>query len=115
VWADVIRVPFTGDAKSYSDIISTCPVPVVAAGGPTAHSLLHALEMMSGVAQAGAGGAIIGRNIWRHQDVTRVLTAFKAVIHDQMAPQTAFDLTSPSEERRSWGGRLSHRTNVMLL
>ena len=42
--ADVIKVPFTGDAASYREIVATSPVPVVAAGGPRAETLIDALK-----------------------------------------------------------------------
>src|SRR5438034_272388 len=45
--ADVIKVPFTGDIESFREIVSTSPVPVVAAGGPRSETLDEALEMRS--------------------------------------------------------------------
>jgi len=36
VGVDVIKVPYCGDVASYAEIIRSCPVPVVAAGGPKA-------------------------------------------------------------------------------
>jgi len=80
--ADVIKVPYTGDPASYRDIIATCPVPLVAAGGPREETLYHALEQMTQIMAAGARGATIGRNIWGTHHPTKALQAFKAVIHD---------------------------------
>jgi fructose-bisphosphate aldolase, class I len=87
--ADVVKVPFTGDAKSFKEIAATSPVPVVAAGGPRCETLLEALEMMAKVIESGVRGATIGRNIWGAPDPTRALIAFRAVIHDQMTPAAA--------------------------
>jgi fructose-bisphosphate aldolase, class I len=87
--ADVIKVPYTGDVASYRDIVASSPVPVVAAGGPKANRLEDALQMASQVVAAGARGAVIGRNIWGESDPTRALRAFKAVIHDNVAPDKA--------------------------
>jgi class I fructose-bisphosphate aldolase len=87
--ADVIKVPFTGDAESYREITSCSPVPVVAAGGPRCDSLESALDMMGKVVDSGACGATIGRNVWGTPDPTRALIAFRAVIHDRLAPQLA--------------------------
>ena len=87
--ADVIKVPFTGDAKSFREIAATSPVPVVAAGGPRCETLLEALDMMAKVVESGVHGATIGRNIWGAPDPTRALVAFRAVIHDQMTPAAA--------------------------
>lgn len=81
--ADVIKVPFTGDAASFRDIISTSPVPVVAAGGPSTPTLEDALKMMALVVESGAHGATIGRNIWGTTSVTGNLLAIKAIIHGE--------------------------------
>jgi len=89
--ADVVKVPFTGDAKSFREIAATSPVPVVAAGGPRCETLLEALGMMAKVVESGVYGATIGRNIWGAPDPTRALVAFRAVIHDQMTPAAALE------------------------
>jgi class I fructose-bisphosphate aldolase len=44
---------------------------------------------MAGVVASGARGATIGRNVWGHQHVTLVVTAFKSVIHDGSSPGEA--------------------------
>ena len=87
--ADVIKVPFTGDAASYRDIVATSPVPVVAAGGPRAETLRDALELLGKVVESGARGATIGRNIWGTPDPTKALIACKAVIHECLAADEA--------------------------
>ena len=105
--ADVIKVPFTGDAASYQQIVASSPVPVVAAGGPQCDSLRSALEMMTKVVESGARGSTIGRNIWGAPDPTRALIAFRAVIHDQMTPDAALEaagLTTRPHATRKAGG-----------
>ncbi len=87
--ADVIKVPYTGDAASYGQIVASCPVPVVAAGGPRAETLEDALALMKGVVLSGARGATIGRNIWGFPKVTAAVKAFRAVIHDGADPKSA--------------------------
>jgi fructose-bisphosphate aldolase, class I len=82
VGVDIIKAPYTGDPESFAQIVRTCPVPVVAAGGPKAERLDQALEMASGVVKAGARGMTIGRNIWGFPRITQAVEAFKAVIHD---------------------------------
>ena len=87
--ADVIKVPFTGDAASYRDIVATSPVPVVAAGGPRTETLKDALESLGKVIESGARGATIGRNIWSTPDPTKALIACKAVIHERLSADEA--------------------------
>lgn len=86
---DVIKVPFTGDAQSYAQIIGRVPMPVVAAGGPRAGSLREALDMAAGVVSSGARGMTIGRNIWGFAHVTKAVLAFRAVLHDGVGPAEA--------------------------
>jgi class I fructose-bisphosphate aldolase len=86
---DVVKVPYCGDRAAYAQIVAECPVPLVAAGGPQTATLEAALAMMAEVVASGARGATIGRNIWGHPKITAATLAFKAVIHDGLAPAAA--------------------------
>src|SRR5579871_3294836 len=90
--ADVIKVGYTGDVASFGQIVRSCPVPVVAAGGPKTETLEAALQAMQEVVQSGARGATIGRNVWGHGNIGQALAAFKAVIHDGKSPSEAIRL-----------------------
>lgn len=79
---DVVKVPYCGDVASYTQIVDSCPLPVVAAGGPKAGSLQEALAMAREVVASGARGMTVGRNIWGFPDVTRAVEEFKTVVHD---------------------------------
>jgi class I fructose-bisphosphate aldolase len=87
--ADVVKVPYCGDQAAYTEIVSDCPVPVVAAGGPQSQTLLAALEMMAAVRGTGARGATIGRNVWGMQNITAAVRAFQGVLHDGLTPAAA--------------------------
>lgn len=89
VGADVIKTPYCGDIIAHSQIVSNCPVPLVAAGGPRVKDLISALAMMSEVVQSGVKGATIGRNVWGFEKITNAVRAFKAVIHDGQTPDEA--------------------------
>jgi class I fructose-bisphosphate aldolase len=91
---DIVKVPYCGDVEAYRQVVNECPVPVVAAGGPRADTLVAALTLMDGVMRAGARGATIGRNIWGYEPIPAVLGAFKAVIHDRVAPEAAAALVT---------------------
>ena len=78
---DVVKVPYCGDIASYRQIVASCPIPLVAAGGPKAGSLEEALAMARDVITSGARGMTIGRNIWGFPDVSRAVTEFKTAIH----------------------------------
>jgi class I fructose-bisphosphate aldolase len=87
--ADVIKVGYTGDVESFGAVVRTCPVPIVAAGGPKTASLSDALVAMGDAMLAGARGATIGRNVWGHPDPPAALKAFQSVIWDGAAPSEA--------------------------
>jgi class I fructose-bisphosphate aldolase len=91
---DVVKTPYCGDVKAYSQIIADCPMPLVAAGGPKANSMHAALDMVARVMQAGARGATIGRNIWGVSQIAAAVHAFKAVIHDEKSAAEALQLAS---------------------
>lgn len=86
---DVVKAPYCGDVESHRQIVTDCPVPLVAAGGPRTPTLEGALGLMAGAVASGARGATIGRNVWGHERVTAVVRAFKAVIHEGSTPQEA--------------------------
>ena len=86
---DVIKIGYTGDFESYKETVRTSPVPVVIAGGPKTETLLGALEQTAEAIQAGARGAVVGRNLWGHGDPTMSARAFRGVIHDGLAAEDA--------------------------
>ena len=79
--ADVIKVPFTGEADCFAEIIRSSTVPIVAAGGPKAETVEDALEMTRQVMRAGARGTTIGRNVWGAPDPLNAAVKFKAIVH----------------------------------
>jgi fructose-bisphosphate aldolase, class I len=87
--ADVVKTPYCGDVTAFAQIIADCPVPLVAAGGPKAETLLAALEMTAQVRRSGARGATIGRNIWGFQQIEAAVQAFKLVLHEGANPKEA--------------------------
>lgn len=86
---DVIKIGYTGDFDGYKEIVRTSPVPVVIAGGPKTDTLLGALEQTAEAIQAGARGAVVGRNLWGHGDPVTAARAFRGVIHDGLAAEDA--------------------------
>ena len=89
---DVIKVGYPGDEAAFTEIVRTCPTPVVMAGGPKTATFVEALEQISQGLRAGAKGAVLGRNLWGASDVTAAGNAFKAVIHDGLTAETAAKL-----------------------
>lgn len=86
---DVIKIGYTGEFESFKETVRSSPVPVVIAGGPKADSLIGALEQTAEAIQAGARGAVVGRNLWGHGDPAMSARAFRGVIHDGLSAEDA--------------------------
>ena len=91
---DVIKVGYPGDPKAMAEIIASCPTPIVVAGGPKAATLRGALGMTREALDAGAVGAVVGRNIWGSPDVEGAARAFRAVVHDGLDAEAALALAA---------------------
>lgn len=94
---DVIKAPYCGDVEAHRQIVASCPVPLVAAGGPKAGTLREALTMAEDVVKTGARGMVVGRNIWSCPRITEALGAFKSVIHDGLAADQAIEQAAIGE------------------
>ncbi len=79
--ADIVKVNYTGNAESFSEVVNGCPVPVVIAGGEKMDSDEDIFRMVLGALSAGAAGVSIGRNAFQHEDPTKMVKAITAVVH----------------------------------
>jgi len=80
--ADIIKTYYTGSPESFRRVTSTCPAPVLIAGGVKMATPRAALEVVHGSIAAGGKGVVFGRNIWQDPDPSRIVRAMKAIIHD---------------------------------
>ncbi len=74
--ADIIKTVYTGDKKSFKEVIDGCHAPVVIAGGPKIDSEEALLKMVKDAMDCGAAGISIGRNVFQAKnrvDITRKL------------------------------------------
>ncbi len=74
--ADIVKVNWSGDAKSFGEIVQACDAPVVIAGGTMIpdEELLYRFEKVRDV---GAIGCSVGRNIFQHEHpgaITRAIS-----------------------------------------
>ena len=57
-------------------------MPVVIAGGPKMDSDRDILEMVRGSIDAGGAGVSIGRNVFQHENPTKMVKAICAIVHE---------------------------------
>lgn len=78
--ADIVKTLYTGDPVSFKQVVRSCPVPVVIAGGPKANTDREILNMCSGAMSAGAKGVTFGRNIFQHRNPPAMVRALHKII-----------------------------------
>jgi len=79
--ADVVKVPYTGDMESFAKVCDACCVPIVIAGGPKLDSTKAFIQMVHDSLKAGGAGLSVGRNVFQHDNPTRLVEALNMVVH----------------------------------
>lgn len=87
--AHVIKTYFV--AEEFETVTSSCPVPIVMAGGKKLPEL-DALTMAYNAVQQGAAGVDMGRNIFQSEAPQAMMTAVNKVVHENMKPAEALQL-----------------------
>jgi len=80
--ADIVKVPYTGSIDSFREVVQSCPVPVVIAGGEKMDSDEDIFQMVYGALKAGAMGVSIGRNAFQHEKVEKMVEALSEMVHN---------------------------------
>ena len=76
---------------NFEQVTSSCPVPIVIAGGKKIPEP-DALQLAFKAIDQGASGVDMGRNIFAADDPIAMLQAVRAVVHDLEKPNKALDM-----------------------
>jgi fructose-bisphosphate aldolase / 2-amino-3,7-dideoxy-D-threo-hept-6-ulosonate synthase len=79
--ADIIKTLYTGDKKSFMEVVEGCPCPIVIAGGPKMDSEEELLKMVEDAIECGAKGISIGRNIFQATDRIELTKKLCKIVH----------------------------------
>jgi predicted phospho-2-dehydro-3-deoxyheptonate aldolase len=89
--SDLVRVPYSGSAETFHEVVTVCPVPLVAIGGERKLREKEVLEMVQGVMEADAHGVSVGRNIFQYKKPGNMIKAVSQIVHK------GFDVSSAME------------------
>jgi fructose-bisphosphate aldolase / 2-amino-3,7-dideoxy-D-threo-hept-6-ulosonate synthase len=78
--ADVIKTLYTGNIDTFKEVVKSCPVPIVIAGGPKSKTTYDVLKMCYDAIQAGAKGVTFGRNIFENPNPNKIINALHEII-----------------------------------
>ncbi len=87
--ADMVRVPFSGPGETFGELVSVCPVPLIALGGAKKTKEKDFLEMVHAVMKAGAFGMSAGRNIFQYKKPGNMIKAISEIVHQGFSVATA--------------------------
>jgi len=90
--ADIVKVPYTGDMDSFHDVVASCCVPVVIAGGERMESSRQILEMVSDSIKAGGAGISVGRNVFQHPNRVALVKALRTIVHEDASVDQAMQI-----------------------
>ena len=89
--ADIVKVSYTGSPDTFREVVEGCHIPVIIAGGPKMDSDRDILEMVKGAVEAGASGTSIGRNVFQHENPTKIVKALHMIVHRNATVDEALD------------------------
>lgn len=87
--ADMIKTNYTGTIDSFKEVVRSCGIPVVMAGGPKANTDKEFCEMVYGSIMAGGAGVAAGRNVFQHENPTKMVKVLCGIVHENLTPETA--------------------------
>ena len=87
--AQYVKTYYVDD--DFETITSSCPVPIVMAGGKKVPEL-DALTMAYNAVRQGAAGVDMGRNIFQSNAPKAMITAVNAVVHKNTRPKDALEI-----------------------
>ena len=90
--ADIIKTNYTCDAESFKEVIDSCPVPVIIAGGAKTETTRDVLQMVKDSVAAGGAGLSIGRNVFQHNNPTKMVKALNAIVHNNVSVSEAITI-----------------------
>jgi len=82
--ADIIKTVYTGDKESFREVVESCPVPVVIAGGPKIKNEDDLFKMVEDAMDCGAAGVSIGRNIFQSKNIIETTRRICEIVHGKI-------------------------------
>jgi len=79
--ADIVKSVWPGSVDAFAQVTSSCPSPVVLAGGPGGEDDVSTYELAKAAMDAGAAGLMFGRRIYNSTDPEQVLEKLAEIVH----------------------------------
>jgi len=83
--ADLVKTPYTGAVETMTDVVRSCPIPVITAGGEKAVSEDALYASIEDGMSAGVAGVAVGRNVFEARDIAAVTRRIATIVHQPRA------------------------------
>jgi len=90
--ADIVKTNYTGNIETFREVVRSCHVPVIIAGGPKVETVQEVLQMVHDSIKAGGAGLSIGRNVFQHKTPTLMVKALTAIVHHGASVEESFKI-----------------------
>ena len=87
--ADALKIPYTGDVKSFRRLVEMADVPVLVLGGARSEYERDALELLSEGLEAGGSGCLMGRNVTKSPNPGRLVEQLCSIAHNGLSVDRA--------------------------
>lgn len=84
----------------FEEVVRSCPVPVIIAGGKKTPEI-EALRLTADAVQAGAVGVDMGRNIFQSDSPVGMIRAVRAIVHDRASVEEAYRIYEGSKTEKA--------------
>ena len=91
------RIVKTYWCEDFEKVTSSCPVPVIIAGGPKCNTELEVFRFVHDGMQRGAIGVNLGRNVWQNPHPVAMTKALQAIVHKNAGPEEAQEIFLSSQ------------------
>lgn len=80
--ADIVKTYYTGSKETFSEVIESCPIPVLLSGGDKTSDPKEFLSTLKTCMDCGGHGVAVGRNVWQSENPAAVLRAVMKIVHE---------------------------------
>jgi predicted phospho-2-dehydro-3-deoxyheptonate aldolase len=91
IGADIVKINYTGDPRSFERIIQGVNIPVVVAGGEFTTNSAKFIKDIKEAIQVGAAGVAIGRNVFQRPDIGNFIETIDEVINPETSPTNSLN------------------------
>ncbi|WP_086706437.1 2-amino-3,7-dideoxy-D-threo-hept-6-ulosonate synthase [Streptomyces antimycoticus] len=79
--ADIVKTLYTGSVETMAEVVESCPIPVIAAGGAPVGTEAHLYRSIRDIMRSGTAGVAVGRNVFLADDVARTTRGIADIVH----------------------------------